>query len=255
MSPPRPYLSDFAVMMHPSRREWVHGYLEERLPLLTPFAEDRGLGEWDTAARALSAPGRVHDADWRVIVQDDALLAEGFAEAVEQALSVVEPRQPVSFYTGNVPEHAKVGGGAHACVDFATRAGAVWCEMPGPWWGVAFAVPSSDVAEILAVPSRSNETDGRIAAFYRRREVECLYSVPSIADHRRAAENPSMNGSPRDRYALNFIGERSALEIDWQGAETFRMHTRFRSLRNGRTKIVRPLDLAAHDESAVWQRL
>lgn len=236
-------------MAHPRRREWVEGYLAPRLPAAR-VAWDRGEGEWDTATRAL----RAHEgAAWRVIVQDDALLARDFEVGVRRALEALEPIQPVSFYLGNVPKHAKVGGGAHESVDYAERVGATWLEMPGPWWAVAFAVPADHVEQILERKSASNETDLRIATFYKLRGIECLYTIPSLADHRRVDVNPSIVGSPRDRHALRFHPG-SALELDFT-LPPARMHTRFRSLRNGREKIVRPIDLPYHDASPVWRRV
>jgi hypothetical protein len=252
MTAPCRFRSDFVVMAHPARRTWVDEYLRAYLPAPLRVVYDRGGGEWDTAARALSLPA--DGVSWRVIVQDDALLALGFAEAVGLALGHLEPVHPVSFYIGNVPKHEKIGGGVDAALELAESMRASWVEMPGPWWGVAFAVPVDDVPQILERRTRMTETDLRIATFYKLRGVECLYSVPSIADHRRAAENPSLVGSPRDRFARNFIGDRSALELDWRGPVA-RMHTRFRSVRNGRVKIVRPRDLGYHDDSAVWQRV
>lgn len=238
-------------MAHERRREWAEAIAAELGG--APIAFDQDAGEWDTASRALRLAARSKPS-WTVVIQDDAILAPDFRRAADALLTSLTPEHPVSFYLGNLPKHQHPGGGVADCVALAREIGASWIEMPGPWWAVGFAVPTVHVSGILERASASNETDRRIQIFYKLREVECRYTFPSIVDHRRADVNPSINGSPRDRFALEFIGDRSALELD-AGGPVARMHTRFRSDRNGRIKVVRPRNLAEHDRDPVWTRL
>lgn len=80
-----------AIMMHPSRREFLP-YLEERLGPV-PVAMDRGLGVWDTCKRAWECA----TGDWHLVVQDDALICRDFRQRIRP---LITDRTAYSLYFG-----------------------------------------------------------------------------------------------------------------------------------------------------------
>ena len=200
-----------ALMAYPSRRLWVDQLLAQLGDI--PVALDRFSIEWDTARRAMLA----HDpeADYHLVIQDDALVCRDLLAGVERALRFAGGR-PVSFYTGTVRPYAD---DVAAAIDYAIRQGASWVSWPGPWWGVAVAYPVADIPAIIAAADRWRSTleyDQKVARWYRNEGRQCLYSVPSLVDHRPMRENPSLLGGREDRRAHRWIGaEASALDIGW----------------------------------------
>lgn len=214
-------------MAHERRAVWAQE-LATKIP--AEIVWDRGLdtpeaSEWDTGARAL---GKAGAAPWHVVVQDDAILCDGFAHHTRRLLNALKPTQPVCFYIGNLPSHANR---VQPALDYAIREEASLLEMPGPWWGVAIAVPTRHIPALLA-RSTSLEYDKRIGTFYKRQGVECWYPVPSMVDHR---HGPSLfPGRRPERFALHFTGK---APTDW--TKRVHLHTKFRR-DDGRILTVRP---------------
>src|SRR5690606_31733722 len=82
-------------MAHPARRAWVTELHDQLGPV--PAAWDQRNNEWDTGARAW----RLHDpdADWHLVLQDDAILCPNFADRLHATLAQA-PTGPVSLYIG-----------------------------------------------------------------------------------------------------------------------------------------------------------
>ena len=99
--------------------------------------------------------------------------------------------------------------------------------------------------------------DRRIARFFEIRGVDCWYTAPSLVNHRRVDENPSLvKGRTGNRQAYWFIGDASPLEIDWtkepvRAAETvaFR-HVRTNAVRN---VLVNSPRFRRMSKSDVWE--
>lgn len=202
-----------ALMAHPRRQSFV----DQQLPQL-PGAElvlDRHDDRWETGRRALLAFDPA--ADYHCVVQDDAILCSDFLAGVERA-SKAAVDHPVGLYLGQArPHHAVV----IPAVKRATEAGAPWIEMGGPWWGVAIALPTAQIPDLVRWGDRMAvipNYDRRIATYYSKKlKIPCWYTVPSLVDHRPVAENPSMiAGRTGDRRAHCFLDTGSPLAIDWQ---------------------------------------
>lgn len=200
------------IMAHPKRRHFVDA-LAEHLPG-AEIAWDKENDRWETGRRALLAHDR--QAEYHIVVQDDAVLCNDFISGAAEALGHVRGR-PVSFYTGAVRPHRQHVAPA---VAKARSMGVPWIAMRGPIWGVAIAVPVNHIEPLVEYCDRLRDTpnyDKRIEGYYLHRGVECWYSQPSLVDHRPVGENPSLIwGRDGNRQAYWFIGqERSALNVRW----------------------------------------
>lgn len=201
-----------AVMAHPKRAAFV----EELLPALpgATVVWDQHDDRWETGRRSMLAHDV--DADWHLVVQDDAILCGEFVPGVTKALAAVGDH-PVAFYMGRIRPHAETVVRLAQAAIAARRA---WIAARGPWWGVAIALRTHHIEPMLAWCDKATTIpnyDRRIAAYFEKQRIRCWYSVPSLVDHR-IAGNPSLvpdrSNSPA-RTAYQFIGDESPLAIDW----------------------------------------
>lgn len=201
-----------AVSAHPRRRHYV-GPLLERLGIPEEHVVwDEQDHLWDTARRSLLAYDP--NAAYHVVVQDDALPCRGFVESLPRVLSAAQGH-PVGLYVGTVrPVYRSVSIRMAA----ARASGSPWFAAGGPYWGVAMAIPSGDVEELVAFgDTRQMRTgyDSRVAQFFARSHRRAWYTLPSLVDHR---SGPSLVPGRKDagRRAVHFIGEESSPEhLDW----------------------------------------
>lgn len=201
-----------AVMAHRKRRRWVPR-LVEQFDVDVQVVWDRRNDRWDTGRRSLLAydPAASH----HLVVQDDAVLCRDLYPALLEAVKTVGER-PFSLYLGN---SQKRHGQVAKAVEMAVRKQRPFVEFPGPRWGVALLLPTSHIDDVvqhgdtLDIPNY----DLRIADFYSRAGMKCLYTVPSLVDHRHGGGNPSLvpGRTSQYRHAYRYIGKRSALDIDW----------------------------------------
>ena len=193
------------IMASPSRRAFVDELLGQ-LDRPAQVVWDRHGDYWETGRRALLTH-LSSGSDWALTVQDDAIPCRDLVAGIERALAGVDPDRPVSFYLGAALAR-KFG--------VADAAGPRWHRAPGPWGGVAIALPSAHIAELVAWGDDRPDIrsyDKRISRWYGHRGHDCLYAIPSLVDHR---SGPSLMPSRRNgrRSANAFIGARhSALEF------------------------------------------
>lgn len=201
-----------AIMAHPKRKDWVPA-LEEKLPNVRTVW-DRANDRWDTGSRSLLAHT---DAQWHMVVQDDALLPPDFYEGVKRMLTYVPPSSPVGLYYGATrPRPIETAN----LVARAKVSAASFIVHNGPWWGVGIVLPSAHIRSVVEWGDKRKDIpnyDRRIARWYNQEGIECWYPQPSLIEHRHGAENPSLvpgrNGT--NRRAHRFVGPRSALQVDW----------------------------------------
>jgi hypothetical protein len=149
-----------------------------RAPIFTDYSTDPGSAHerriGDIAWREGAA------GDWTVVVQDDALLVDGFREQVPAAL-VHAPQTGVSFYFGAGRPEAGV---TRYVAARAEKRGASWIEWDRLAWGVAVAMPTAAVEDFLAWGAGSTERyDRRIGEFWREQRRPIRYTWPSLVDH------------------------------------------------------------------------
>ena len=203
-----------AIMAHEKRAAWVPD-LQVQLPGVTTVW-DRRNDRWDTGARALTA----HDgkSQWHMVVQDDALLPPDFYAGVKRMLTFVLPAHPVGLYYGRVrPRQQETYG----LTVRASREKASFILHNGPWWGVGIVVPTKHTKDIVSWGDNNLHIpnyDRRISRWYNEQGIPCYYTVPSLIEHR-TENNPSLvpGRTGQNRRAWEFVGPRSALEVDWSG--------------------------------------
>lgn len=203
-----------AIMAHPRREHFVRE-LQDALPEAVVVWDERN-DRWDTGRRSLLAFDP--EADYHVVIQDDAIPCRNLLAAARQIAPVAGERI-VSFYTGKVRPHQYT---ITPAVHQARANKRPYIETWGPYWGPGLMLPTQHIPGLVEWGDRHPEIknyDRRIEVYYRTKLARtCLYTVPSLVDHRRVAENPSLvPGRPGDRHAHWFIGEGDPLEVDWAG--------------------------------------
>jgi hypothetical protein len=177
-----------AIMAHPSRSHLVRE-LSRRLPGAAVVWDEKG-DRWDTGRRSMLA----HDpeAQWHLVVQDDAVLCRDFLAQVYHALQAA-PQGPVAFYMGTTGRFAGLSSTEAALR--AHQLGLSWVEAPGPWWGVAVAVPVQHIPAMVSWCDERSDLpnyDRRMARYWHHLGIPCRYSVPSLVQHRTGEGNPSL---------------------------------------------------------------
>lgn len=181
-----------SIMAHPARRAWVTELRDQLGPV--PVAWDQRNNEWDTGARAW----RLHDpdADWHLVLQDDAILCPNFADRLHTTLEQA-PTGPVSLYIGT-------GRPRQTQVQRALRDADGSITLPWLLWGVAIALPVAHIPAMLhACRTGHHEYDRRISRWYEQQRTPTWYPCPSLVDHR---DEGSLlghdHGTPRRAHAL-----------------------------------------------------
>lgn len=196
-----------SIMAHPSREQWIP-YLEDRLPGAEVVWDERN-DRWHTGRRALLA----HDpeATHHMVIQDDSILCNHLLPGCRKLIKHSGDR-PVALYMGKTAPYYR-----RRALQ-AQEEGTPWFSAEGPRWGPGIIIP---VAHIKALVDwgdkclRTEAYDGKITHYYRKRKMGCLYTVPSLVNHRPVEENPSLvEGRYADRQAFVWEGT-SAAAIDW----------------------------------------
>lgn len=205
-----------SIMAHPDRRAQVRA-LQERLIVSAPVGWDNegNAGRdpdriWRTARRAWELYNPA--AAWHLLLQDDAVIPVGFLAAACRALDHVRCPSVVSFYTGSgrplSPQWDRVAARADA-------AGASWIIGPRVMWGVALAVPTHLIPEMLAACDRfyAVPDDMRVGRWMKRSRLEAWFSWPSLVNH---PDEGSLTGHGSGRTARNYVGP-DARSATWEG--------------------------------------
>lgn len=195
-------------MAHPTRADLVQE-LVQSLDRPVEVVWDRCDSEWDTGRRAWLA----HDpsADYHLVLQDDAVACRDLVAGLEAALEHVPAQAAVSLYLGTLrPDARRVSIAASQ----ADTAGAAWVVMPDVKWGVALAVPTAVVSDMLATAEGSVYDWGLRSYFaVRRWPVWCTW--PSLVDHRDVAGIVRHRVPPSGARRAHRFCDGSALDVDW----------------------------------------
>jgi len=225
----------FSIMAHPDRAEHVHRILAAMGDVEVPIASDNEgppSGNADRVWRNARAAWLLHepDADWHVLLQDDAVLCRDFAAGMSEALRHVQGPAVVSPYLGNgrtVPTRWAT------LADAADARGAAWIRTSKLMWGVSIAIPTLLISDMIKhADTRAGVPDDmRVAGWAEKNGIDVWYTWPSLVDHRQV---PSLTKHrAHDRYARRHHTE-SAMSIDWSGPViTDTMLTRRRASRSG----------------------
>lgn len=198
-----------AVKAHPDRKALVDE-LVERLDGPAEVVWDRGLGNWDTSARAWAAYDPA--ADWHLVLEDDTIVCRDLVAGAARLLTGLPPRSVVSLYLG---DHAHID--VHdELARLATESAASWIRGDRLIWGPAIAAPVGSVPAMLAwCDGRDEPYDTRLGRHYSQAGYPAYFTWPSLVDH---AQVPSLLGHNAGRRARRFTGaEASALDFDPDG--------------------------------------
>lgn len=169
-----------AIMAVPERLEQAKA-LEQEIHAQGGYSRiilDQTRKEWHTGKRALLAYDE--EAEWHIVLQDDAIIASNFLENVNRALREVPRRTLVSFYTGT---HRPYRISVQQAVDKAKKMGGSWLTFNTLLWGVGIAIPTEDIPSIAYARSSILAYDRRVGQFYKAIGKSVYYTFPSIVDH------------------------------------------------------------------------
>ncbi|MGW4892735.1 hypothetical protein ACWEQL_10790 [Kitasatospora sp. NPDC004240] len=194
-----------AIMHHPSRTARLPALVRACLPLEArpvPDPDPYGLpSPLRTAKRAWAdiADGATH----HLVLQDDAVPAEGFARLLTEAVAA-RPLSGLALYSNwNSPQNSYL-------VRRAVAAGSPWAPLSRTEWipTQGFVLPvdqARDLAKYLAeIPDEVRDDDEMVALFCQERAVETLAAVPHLLDH---ADSPTIAGHPGSFHATVPAGE------------------------------------------------
>lgn len=168
----------FAIMAHPAREPFVEELLGQ-IPRAPVTYDDTG-DRWGNGRRALLAHPR--NADWHVVIQDDALVCRDFYARMRPYLRKLEDRA-MQLYIGK--SRARM---------FRKHRGKPFVETGRLWWGVAIVLPTWRIDGMLkdtqsheaedAIAWGTRRSDSRIARYLRRQGLRVRYPLPSLVGHR-----------------------------------------------------------------------
>lgn len=118
---------------------------------------------------------------WLVVLEDDAVPVEGFAEQLEAALNV-HAAPVVSLYLGRLrPPHYQYL--IEPAVKRADEQDANFIVSPHVLHAVGLAIRSDLVADMLDNLDEELPIDEAIGEWVNKRHYRCAYTYPSIVDH------------------------------------------------------------------------
>lgn len=214
---------DIAIQAHPIRLEMANTLASQigGRVVLDPDPDNPIASPWRTYRRCLeSAPVK---ATHLLVIQDDAIVCEGFRDVVEAVVSARPDRLIVLCVCGNPGRH-------RLAVQTACQRGESWVDLENAHWlpVVATVWPVETARDLLvwvdeqAYPSAFIADDEICGRYIRARRIVPCATVPSLVDH--ADLVPSIisrrqrNGSNPGRQAVIFVDEHCderAAEIDW----------------------------------------
>lgn len=171
-----------AIMAHPSRRTEALN-LARKISKM-PFTHwrvlyDTGGGEWETGERALREYDK--EADWHVVLQDDAVIGDNFYENLVSALNSAPETTLISLYLGKV---RPLRGAIKIAFNQAIANNKSWIQYITLLWGVGIVIPTWQIENVLAHAEGSTELyDRRIGEYYKYHHLPVLYTTTSLVNH------------------------------------------------------------------------
>jgi len=190
----------FAIMAHPKRSEWVK-LLSTQTGIKT-IVWDTDNNIWDTGKRSLLAFDS--GAEYHVVIQDDCIPCDNFVAVCNAAIPHAKGN-PIGLYVGYPKPYRNA---IQSIMLTAIANGYSWIEMQPCLWGQCMSIPTKDIAAIVEwgechpIPNRY---DQRVSEYYLSKNQNAWFTIPSLVDHRRQSENPSLTPNHGDdRYAYHW---------------------------------------------------
>jgi hypothetical protein len=206
-----------SIMAHPDRLDSVKTLLDVLGEDVPVSWDDEGpaSGNADRVWRNARAAWLMHDpdADWHVLIQDDAVPCIDFLLGMHQALKRIPTEAPVVmspyFGTGRL-----VSNRWDRLAERADQSSTSWIRTTKVMWGVCLAIPVRHIPAMIAFADRRQgiPDDMRVAGWAARNNADVWYPWPSLIDH---ATVPSLTKhKAHDRRARKMLTG-SALGVDW----------------------------------------
>ena len=202
----KPLLS-IAIMAVPERKAWAE---ELSLKLDAPISWDVDRVIWNTCKGAW----KLHnpEAKYHLVVQDDAIVCDDFRNEAERFILETEKREGADithafyFYYGN-------HNGFKTLKEEQDAIQNGYLLKTHGMNGVAICMPTSLVAGLIQFGDSYGpwQDDEKISQFLKLTNAKVWVPFPTLVDHRRKAENPSIIAGHRtslDRYSPWFKGNK-----------------------------------------------
>lgn len=206
------------IMAHRVRQaqaKELQALLDRDVPILydsNPTPSEDPAQRWATGRACWEAHDP--DADWHLVIQDDAVACTDLLAGLEKALDQLGPDGLVSAYTGTGrPDQTHV----RRALQHAETKDHAWMSTRSLCWGVAIAAPVHTIPAMLRWCSARGRGhvnyDMKIGRYYRDQlGWRTWYTVPSLVDHR---DGPSLVGHHGTRRHAHTMLTGSALLVDW----------------------------------------
>jgi len=206
-----------SIMAHPSREKFIP-YLQEKLGGNIPVSmdsESKGI-IWNC-----KNAWKMYDkeADWHIVIQDDAIICENFREKAIEAIN--KSFHDMLKYTDGkknafdyVPEFYNTTVynfyyGTRVALKQEAEQGLKdgYVMSNRPRWGVAICMPTVLIDEMLEYFETLNnqQDDERISRFINMKGMRVYFPMPSLVDHRSELESLVGNALSGGRKAYKFI--------------------------------------------------
>lgn len=203
-------LLSVSIMAHRSRERWFP-YLFERLGNVPISIDDqtKQLGVWGNRKSASILHG---DSKYHLVIQDDAVLCEGFLERAEEFIRKIDSEFPgeahaFQLYHGYRKEDRPL-------IAEAKRVGYIKRNLLA--WGVAIVLPTDLIPEMIrwCEGHYAWQDDTKIKYFLAHKGIPVYFPMPCLVDHRRMDENPTLVPSKdSDRFSPYFIDSKGFGEL------------------------------------------
>lgn len=177
------------VMSHPDREGWVRRLIDQQVADVV-VTDHEGWGENVTGNLTWRLLSKT-EAEWAIVLQDDALPIVDFREHASAALRLVPADVGVvSFYTGT-SRPMRIQAGLQEAIALADKEHASWLYYSYLLWGVAVAIRVVDLPDYLQWSDKRDDLlyDDRIGKWSAMRGKRVYYTHPSLVDHR---DGPSL---------------------------------------------------------------
>lgn len=218
------------IAAHKKRAMWAQALSKE---LDAEIVWDSVNNTWETHRRALLSAEGTH----LLLIQDDAVPSEGLIESVTRAIEY-SGEHPICLYSQATKRLGEV-----------ERLNPVtWWAGLGPLYGVANVIPTQHIEDIVRAGDiyRGPSYDRRLWMWYKAKGITCLYTYPSLVEHRGIESLMWQNRKERPAHSFG-----SGLELDWSvpplEIDQKTLYPQVHLSKDGRT-------ITARKWSAAWRR-
>lgn len=211
-----------AIQHHESRAHLLGAIIAGVAPLsvdvITDPAPDGRPNPWRTYRHALqmTPAGSTH----RLVVQDDVIVCQHFAETLEMAVAAQPDRMLLLFVGGRPRTHARrICMAADAGMGFAEVSAQPYCPAVATCWPVGLIEPCLEFVDKQNWPVAFRADDEIIGRFLKSAELNPLAVCPSLIEHEDVVPSTvgqrARGGDDLGRVAGCWVGDCDPRTIDF----------------------------------------